>query len=112
MNRHLFELLDQCTNALTGPLTEQSRLAIIAFVADPRASTWEDAAGVVLNYRSMTLFQCWRAVDESAPKRGRVYEATANGYVVAQDWLSWPGQTELQMALVWAAEVALWPHKK
>ena len=64
----MIDALDRFTDVLGEPLRDHQRGCLAAFVADPRASTWEDADGIVLNVHGMTLWQAWPAAVAIADK--------------------------------------------
>ncbi len=93
----MIDALDRFTDVLGEPLRDHQRGCLAAFVADPRASTWEDAHGIVLNVHGMTLWQAWLAVDATAPTTGRhVTIDPWDRVIVLEDWARIPDVAMLE----------------
>lgn len=86
---------DQFTDALGAPLRDFSKGRLAALMADPRASTWEDAHGVVLNAQGLTLWQAWIAIDPEAPREGR--HVTIDAYDRVQVVREWERVPDVEM---------------
>jgi hypothetical protein len=94
---------DRFTDSLGAPLRDFSRGRLAALFADPRASTWEDAHGVVLNRQGLTLWQAWIAIDPDAPQLGR--QVTLDPFdrvVVLKDWERVPDPAMLSRVVSFA----------
>lgn len=82
-------LLDQARN-MFGPLSEDIRARVQAFLADPTPDAWEGCAHAVIAWRAgcigTTVWQAVRAVDPTFPNIGR---RTVKGRVV-DDWARVP----------------------
>ncbi len=103
----MINVLDQFTDALGEPLRDFSRGRLAALFADPRASTWEDAHGLVINARGLTLWQAWIAVDPGAPQTGRQITLDPHDRVVVlKDWDCIPDADTLQSAVRYALSAA------
>ncbi|WP_337170305.1 hypothetical protein [Gemmatimonas aurantiaca] len=104
----MIRAIDQFTDALGEPLREYSRGRLAALFADPRPSTWEDAHGVVVNVRGLTLWQAWIAVDSAAPLTGRhVTLDPFDRVVILREWDRVPDVAMLERIVRFALEDAL-----
>jgi hypothetical protein len=104
----MIHAIDQFTDALGEPLREFSRGRLAALFADPRASTWEDAHGVVVNARGLTLWQAWIAVDPQAPIASRhVTIDPFDRVVVLREWERVPDTATIERIVRFALEDAL-----
>jgi hypothetical protein len=99
----MINALDQFTDALGAPLRDFSRGRLAALFADPRPSTWEDAHGVVINARGLTLWQAWIAVDPDAPRTGRhVTLDPFDHVIVLKEWERIPEPATLDRLVAYA----------
>lgn len=91
-------LLDDARN-MFGPLSDDVRARVQAFLADPNTDTWDNAAHVVIAYRAgclgTTLWQAVRALDPTFPGVGR---RTSKGKVV-EDWARIPDALTVARAI-------------
>jgi hypothetical protein len=99
----MINVLDQFTDALGAPLRDSSRGRLAALLADPRASTWEDAHGVVINAQGLTLWQAWIAIDTTAPHSGRhVALDPFDHVIVLREWDRIPDDAMLARVIAFA----------
>ncbi len=99
----MINVLDQFTDARGAPLRDFSRGRLAALLADPRASTWEDAHGVVINAQGLTLWQAWIAIDPTAPQTGR--QVTLDPFdqvIVVREWDRIPDHAMLARVIAFA----------
>jgi hypothetical protein len=100
----MIDVLDRFTDSLGAPLRDFSRGRLAALLADPRASTWEDAHGVILNVQGLTLWQAWIAIDEHAPRVGRhVTLDPWDRVIVLREWERVPDPDILTSIMTYAA---------
>ncbi|MFY7922910.1 MAG: hypothetical protein ACOVSI_10890 [Gemmatimonas sp.] len=103
----MIHALDHFTDSRGEPLRDFSKGRLAAFFADPRASTWEDAHGVTLNARGMTLWQAWMALDPGAPREGRHVTIDAYDRVqVVREWDRIPDAAMLTRIVQFVLETA------
>lgn len=101
----MINLLDQFTDARGAPLREHGRGRLAALLADPRASTWEDAHGMALNAQGLTLWQAWIAIDPDAPREGRHVTLDAwDRVVMVREWQRVPDVALLERMLQFVLE--------
>jgi len=104
----MIHAIDQFTDSQGNPLRDFSRGRLAALFADPRASTWEDAHGLVVNARGLTLWQAWIAVDPDAPIASRhVTLDPFDRVVVLREWERVPDVATLERIVRFALEDAL-----
>lgn len=63
------DVLAGTTNGTTQPLSNEVRMAILAYLHEPSLIAWEDMRNYLVT-PSCTLWQAWIAVDPMAPKTG------------------------------------------
>ena len=99
----MINVLDQFTDALGAPLRDYSRGRLAALLADLRASTWEDAHGVVINTQGLTLWKAWIAIDTTAPQTGRhVALDPFDEVIVVREWDRIPDHDMLARVIAFA----------
>ena len=76
---------------------------LAALLADLRASTWEDAHGVVINAQGLTLWKAWIAIDTTAPQTGRhVALDPFDEVIVVREWDRIPDHDMLARVIAFA----------
>ena len=85
-------LLDRC-NTMWGPLSEDCRQRLVAFLKRPSAQTWEATQSIVIAYpcRVSTCWQAWHLADPTAPMTG----PSSRG-----KWERWPDPFTLRRGIV------------
>lgn len=101
----ILNVLDQFTDELGAPLRDYCRGRLAALLADPRPATWEDAHGMALNARGLTLWQAWIAIDPEAPREGRHVTIDAwDRVVMVREWSRVPDVAQLERILRYVLE--------
>lgn len=56
------------------PLDEETKRKICDYLANPTPTAWSDISGIIVNNRSVTVWQAVRQIDPSFPAAGRRHE--------------------------------------
>ena len=67
-------LVDSIKAYQSEPLDEETKRRIYDYLVNPTPTAWSDISGIIVNNRSVTVWQAVRRVDPSFPATGRRYE--------------------------------------